>query len=271
MGISNKINNLEPVSLPREEQIRLASLYKKTKDSNTLALLVRANVRLAAKMAHKYKRAGIEVEDLISEGIGGIIYSLNLYDPDKGASFTSFAALWIRARIQEHVQNNCTTIRVGTRTAKQLFASLPRLKREYGENLTTDIIASELKLKPKDVASTIAYLSKRTLDLNHRVTSDSRALSEVIGDPELSIEDKAIERERSARIQRLCKDFILTLNERDSYIYQNRILCILEDCNRTPAAILSEKLGVTKQRISQIEKSLKNKLALYLKTSDIFG
>lgn len=271
MSNTNKINNLAPVSLSRAEQIRLVSKYKETKDSNVLALLLRANVRLAAKIAHKYKRAGIEVEDLISEGIGGIIYSIDLYDPEKGASFTSFAGMWIRARVQEHIQNNCTTIRVGTRTAKQLFASLPRLKREYGENLTTEIIASELKLKPKDVENTIAYLSKRTLDLNHRVTPDGRALSELIGDPALSIEEKAIERESSTRLQNLCIDFMGTLNEKDSYIYQNRVLCILEDCNRTPASILSEHLGVTKQRISQIEKGLKVKLAVYLKDADIFG
>jgi RNA polymerase sigma-32 factor len=271
MAKVNKINNLEPLKLSKDEQARLALVYKNTNDSNALEQLVRANVRLAAKIAHKYKRAGIDVEDLIAEGIGGIIHSVNKYQPEKGASFTSFASNWIRARIQEYVQNNCTTIRVGTRTAKQLYASLPRLRREYGEALTTDIIAQELNLKPSDVASTLAYMSKRTLDINHKPNADGRALSEVIGDSDLSIEQRAIEQEHRAIVSKLCNDFIATLNERDSYIYKHRILCILQDCNRTPAQQLSERLGITKQRISQIEKSLKNRLAQYLLGADIFG
>jgi len=271
MAKFSKINNLQPIQLGRDEQIRLASLYQKNNDPEVLEKLICANVRLIAKMAHKYKRTGIEFEDLLSEGITGLIHAVDLYDPTKGASFTSFAGNWIRARIQEHIQNNCTTIRVGTRTAKRLFASHQRLKRKYGEDLTPEIIASELGLDPKDVASTLAFLSKRTLDLNHKPTSDSRELSEVIGDPEISIELAAIENEKNARIQRLCNDFSLSLNDRDSYIYKHRIMCILHDCNRTPASQLSEKLGITKQRISQIEKSLKGKLAQFIQSADQLG
>jgi RNA polymerase sigma factor (sigma-70 family) len=114
-------------------------------------------------------------------------------------------------------------------------------------------------------------MSKRTLDINHKPNADGRALSEVIGDSDLSIEQRAIEQEHRAIVSKLCNDFIATLNERDSYIYKHRILCILQDCNRTPAQQLSERLGITKQRISQIEKSLKNRLAQYLLGADIFG
>ena len=59
MAKVNKINNLEPLKLSKDEQARLALVYKNTNDSNALEQLVRANVRLAAKIAHKYKRAGI--------------------------------------------------------------------------------------------------------------------------------------------------------------------------------------------------------------------
>lgn len=257
------------IRLDRKEQIRLALLYQQNGCQKALESLIGANIKLVTKIAHKHKRQGIELEDLISEGITGIIHSLNLYDPSKGASFTSFAANWIRARIQEYIQNNCTTIRVGTRTAKRLYASLPRLRREHGENLTIETIAQELNLKPSDVAATIEFLSKKTLDLNHKPNADSRELNEVIGDPQLSIETLVIQNERNNVIRKLCKDFNETLNQRESYIYQHRIQCILEDCNRTPASQLSEYLNITKQRISQIEKQLKQRLANFIKSADI--
>lgn len=258
------------IQLDRKEQIRLALVYQQNGCQKALESLIGANIKLVTKIAHKHKRQGIELEDLISEGITGIIHSVGLYDPTKGASFTSFAANWIRARIQEHIQNNCTTIRVGTRTAKRLHASLPRLRREHGEDLTIEIIAKELKLKPSDVAATIAFLSNRTLDLNYKPNADSRELSEVLGDPQLSIEDLVIQQENNSIIRKLCKDFRETLNQRESYIYQHRIYCILEDCNRTPASELSKVLQITKQRISQIEKQLKVRLCNFVKSAD-FG
>ena len=106
------------VILSKADQINQVLAFQKTGSRDSLEALITSNIRLAMKIAREHKRASVDYEDLVLEAIEGIITAAKKFDASKGASFSTYAAQWMRAQIQAYVQNNCSTVRVGTRTAR---------------------------------------------------------------------------------------------------------------------------------------------------------
>ena len=98
--------------LSRSEQIELVREAQNSNDNEAVDALIKSNLPMAVKIAKKHARKGIDIEDLTGEAITGIIRAIDTFNPDKGASFTTYAAQWMRARVQEYVQANCGTMRV---------------------------------------------------------------------------------------------------------------------------------------------------------------
>ena len=132
--------------LTRDLQSDLVRKVQNSNDNEALDALIKSNLPMAVKIAKKHIRNGIDIEDLTAEAITGIIRATESFNPEKGASFTTYAAQWMRAKCQEFVQANCGTIRVGTRSAKKLHAGVARIRRTFGADVSNEIIARELGL-----------------------------------------------------------------------------------------------------------------------------
>ena len=239
-----------------QTQIETVLEYQRTGNKALLAKLIESNVRLVMKVAKSYVRANCSMEDLVSEGTIGIIDAANKYEPNHGANFTTYAQQWIRARVQEYVQKNSSQFKVGGRTVRTLFQSLARVMRKHGEHVDAELIANELGLDVAEVCEALKYMNRQGRSLNAPIGKEGRPLAEVKSDNRPTAESELIAFEEEQTRTALFTSFPATLSEREQTIYHDRMLA------EEPKGLkeLSAVLGVSMERVRQIEKAIFNKL-----------
>lgn len=247
--------------LSKDEQAEHAIAFQKTGDQRHIDALIRANVRLAIKIAKKCQRSHIEMDDLLTEALTGIMRAAETFDPESGASFSTYASQWMRSRVQEFVQANTGAVRCGSRTAKALWASLARVRRQHGLDVTPEVIASELGLSVEEVKEILPLLNGSVTSMEAPVRDeDGATFGDTLQSGSLG-QDVAYDRTMASQ-EILCamSDFADTLNDRHGDVFRRRILAdYLGTSKASPC-----DFGVTKQRISQIEKSVIGKLQVFL-------
>jgi RNA polymerase sigma-32 factor len=247
-------NNVNDVSL--EDQKTLAE--KASKGDKTAAhKLIEANLKLASSIAHKYSSYGsIPVEDLEQEGFLGLVEAVPRYDPCHGASFATYASYWIRARILARVMSDYALVKIGrNQQERKLFFRLKKeqkqLLNEAGE-LDSALLAERMGVDTQDVDNMSTRLSQQEQSLDTNNQNDPDSPIEKIGtlasnDPTPA--EIVQENQDLAFVKTKMALFIKRLDDRDLLIWNKRIAA--ED----PITVqeLGDSLGITKQRVSQIE------------------
>ena len=246
--------------LQRGTQIELVRVAQNSNDNEALDALIKSNLPMAVKIAKKHVRNGIDIEDLTAEAITGIIRAVDTFNPEKGASFTTYAAQWMRAKCQEFVQANCGTLRVGTRSAKKLHAGVARIRRTFGSDVSNEIIARELGLDEAEVADILPLISTRAASLNAPIGTDGATFGETLVDNNINQFDKLERTRNSEAIAAAVADFSNNLKDKQRAIFNGRILAEYLGNDKVSA----NDFGVSKQRVGQIEKDLTAKLRNHL-------
>ena len=246
--------------LQRGTQIELVRIAQNSNDNEALDALIKSNLPMAVKIAKKHVRNGIDIEDLTAEAITGIIRAVDTFNPEKGASFTTYAAQWMRAKCQEFVQANCGTLRVGTRSAKKLHAGVARIRRTFGSDVSNEIIARELGLDEAEVTDILPLISTRAASLNAPIGNDGATFGETLVDNNINQFDKLERTRNSEAIAAAVADFSNNLKDKQRAIFNGRILAEYLGNDKVSA----NDFGVSKQRVGQIEKDLTAKLRNHL-------
>ena len=222
------------------------------------AALVSANVRLAMKVAKKHVRNGVSFDDLLAQACEGIVYAAGKYEVGNAASFTTYAKQWMRARCQEHVQANAGLLHCGSRTSKKLWSSLQKAQKALGPDATPDAIAAHLSLDVTDVNACLASMTSRGVSINKPVGDERGAtIGSIIPDNAIR-QDVAMERtQNSESINDALETFASTLKPAHVEILRGRVIAGLTGDDQRCA----KTFGVSKQRVGQIEKQLRVKLA----------
>ena len=258
---------MEAPFLSREEEHGLAVKWRQSGDQHALDRLTRAHMRLVMAIAARFRNYGLSPQDLVQEGHVGLLEAAARFDPDREVRFSTYATWWIRASIQDFVLRNWSIVRGGTSSAqKALFFNLRRLKARIAEQAEgqpgLDIqaeIAARVGVSRGDVVAMEARLSGPDFSLNAPVSdeesgsadrgdffADTAALpDEVVGE--------AIDGER--RYEWL-QSALTVLSERELRILRERRL---SDDGETLEA-LGTKLGISKERVRQIENRALEKL-----------
>ena len=220
--------------------------------------LVSANVRLAHKVAKQHVRNGIDFNDLLAQACEGIVYAASKYEVGNAASFTTYAKQWMRARCQEHVQANAGTLHCGSRTAKKLWSSLQKARKVIGQDASPEAIAAHLDLDVDDVAACLRTMSSRGVSIDKPVGDEQGAtIGSIIPSGALR-QDVAMERtQNSESIAQALEAFASSLKPAHAEIFRSRVVAGLTGDDQRCA----KSFGVTKQRVGQIEKQLRTKLA----------
>ena len=246
--------------LQRGTQIELVREAQNSNDNKALDALIKSNLPMAVKIAKKHIRNGIDIEDLTAEAITGIIRAVDTFNPEKGASFTTYAAQWMRAKCQEFVQANCGTMRVGTRSAKKLHAGIARIRRTFGADVSNAVIARELGLDEAEVADILPLISTRAASLNAPIGTDGATFGETLLDEKPNQHEKLERTRNSEAIAAAITDFSNNLKDKQRAIFNGRILAEYLGNDKMSA----NDFGVSKQRVGQIEKDLVVKLRNHL-------
>jgi RNA polymerase nonessential primary-like sigma factor len=247
--------------LSKSEQAAHALSFQETGSQDDMDALVRSNMRMAIKIAKRHYRNHLEMDDLVSEAVTGIVRAAETFDPASGASFTSYSSQWMRARVREYVQANTGAVRCGTRTAKALWASLARVRREHGADVTPEFIARELKLDVEEVRDLLPTLTARAISTDAPVgDADGATVGDLMPSAAIDI-DEAMDRTRSGElVVEALEEFKNTLNERHQDILARRVLADYMGNDKGDV----QSFGVSKQRVSQLEKAVTKKLQAFL-------
>ena len=257
--------------LGREEEHELAVLWKEKRDQEALHKIATAHMRLVISMAAKFRNFGLPMNDLIQEGHVGLLEAAARFEPDRDVRFSTYATWWIRASIQDYILRNWSIVRGGTSSAqKALFFNLRRLRAKLwrsNENMGESAIHQEIALavgvNVKDVAVMDARLSGSDTSLNAPVSDSETPGSDRIeflqSDDPLPDEQVGIMIDQERRSEWI-KSALGKLNPREMKIIQERRLSE----NGATLEALGTSLGISKERVRQIENRALEKLKIAL-------
>ncbi len=244
----HQLASLRP--LTREAEQALARRYL-AGDRRAGDQLVAACLPFVVTIALEYRLWGVPLEDVVQQGNIGLLRAAAKFDPGKDCRLATYAAYWIRAEIREFVVRAFRIVRIGTTKAER------RALRAYrtGKDTSTAGLAEASGLSEERVAKLIPILAAREASLDAGV-DDQAPMVERMASPEPSPEEAACCSERSLRARGLVKAALRTLSEREQLIVRERIMA---DDPPTLQA-LGERLGVSKERVRQLEERARGKL-----------
>jgi RNA polymerase sigma-32 factor len=208
--------------LPAGQQAQMAAAYRQTKDPALERRLIESNLRLVVKIARELDRTrGRCLEDLVQEGCLGLIQAIRRFDPEKGASLTTYAAFWIRAFVIKHTMENVRVVRA-------------------------------VRTRADRVAFFRGVVGSAEVSLETAAGPDVRPIGEVLADPAPPA-DQVLERAQLALVvQRSAAALERRLGGRDVTILRERLLAT----EPTPRQVVAKKVSLTGERVRQIEGTL---------------
>lgn len=251
--------------LTREREQELAVRWRADDDEAALHELVTAYTRLVAGMAVRFRNYGLPVGDLMQEGNLGLLQAAARFEPERGVRFSTYAAWWVRSAMQDYILRNWSIVRTGTTSAqKSLFFNLRRLRAriegETGAPLSEAgriKIAADLRVPARDVEAMELRLSFSDQSLNAPISEDGDdAWQDFLADTRPSPEAEVILRRDGKTRSRWLAVALGDLPPRERRIIEFRLL---RD-NPSTLEELGRELGVSKERVRQLERRALEKL-----------
>ena len=251
--------------LEKNEEFDLIEDWRLNRNQKSLQRILNAYLRLAVSYARKYSSYGLPLDDLIHEGVLGIMHALEKFDISKDFRLSTYASWWIRASIQDYILKNWSVVRTGsTASQKALFFNLKKIKQQISDvsnefmgQKEIDKVSDMLKVKSIEVQNMESRLSGGDVFLNQKFDNDSEndmmsLLSDDRDNPEEVYEDYNDNKIKKEFIN----NAINTLNERERKIIKLRKL--------KEKSITLDELGkmlkISKERVRQIETKALQKL-----------
>ena len=230
-------------------------------------------MRLVIALAARFRHYGLPIADVIQEGHVGLLEAAARFDPDREVRFSTYATWWIRAAIQDYVLRNWSIVRGGTSsTQKALFFNLRRLRAQMSSNADVektaiyDRIGKAIGVSSADVELMSARFSGPDISLNGPVSGDDTSDSAERGD--FLVDDRPLPDETvgddidTERRHAMLNDALSHLTDRELRIVRQRRLS--EDTSTLEE--LGAQLGISKERVRQIESRALDKLRKLLES-----
>ena len=248
----------ETALLSAKDEQELATLIGQG-DVEARDRMVRANLRLVVNIARGYTGKGLSLQDLIEEGNLGLLRAVEGFDPGVGTRFSTYASYWIKQSIKRALINSAKTIRIPAYMVELLSKwrrANTRLSEELGRTPTPEEIARILGLPKKKLP-----IIKKAIRIYNSTpqTEQSEAgwtLGDMVTDEQMRAPDEVMVENDDLRyvMQRL-----ETMDQREATVLRMRFGIGGGDPHTLKE--IGEKLGLTRERVRQIETEALGKLA----------
>lgn len=252
--------------LEKEHELDLARRWHEEKDEAALHELIESYTRLVVSLASRFRNYGLPMGDLIQEGNVGLMQAASRFDYTRDIRFSTYASWWIRSAIQDYVLRNWSIVRTGTTAAqKSLFFNLRRLRAQIESESEKEglgeqgrkKVAKKLKVKVKDVEDMEGRLSGVDSSLNARIGEDGEdEWQNFLSDERPNPEDIVMGMKDSQTRSEWLKQALSKLPDREQTIIRKRHLTY----DAVTLEELGKQLGVSKERVRQLEQRAMSKL-----------
>ncbi|WP_428266951.1 sigma-70 family RNA polymerase sigma factor [Haliangium sp.] len=255
--------------LSREDELALATRWRRDGERPAADALVQSHLRSVVKLALKYRGYGIYLSDLVAEGNLGLLEAVERFEPERGLRFFTYARHWVRAFMLAHVLKHWSIVDLGT-TALQskmffrLQAEHARLMATLGESDETieGKLADKFQTSREQVRTSLQRLGRRDASLDAPVLDGSITFLDTLQDTHEDQESQIAAAQLSSVVRAAVEEIWPTLDCRERLIVDNRLLPA--DGDSKTLASLGRQLGITRERVRQLEAGVKSKLRTVL-------
>ncbi|HHF52182.1 MAG TPA: sigma-70 family RNA polymerase sigma factor [Candidatus Aminicenantes bacterium] len=246
--------------LGEEEEKKAFTRYQQHPDKEMRNLLIKANLRLVINIARKYINRDNKsmLLDLIEEGNIGLMIAIEKYDPSRENRFATYAAYWIKHYIQEYLYKNTSILKFSDRVFHKYlrYKKIMNNKNSSNSSVNEEELKKELKVDSYSLMI-LSSLFYRPLQLEEEADIPGTGTGNV------SVEDQSEKMMMKNMVHERLLKALTQLSERERTILDYRYGIFGEDV--ISLREIGDILGISKQRVSQIEKNALKKLANKLK------
>src|SRR5271154_6309598 len=251
--------------LTREEENKLAAQVQRG-SKRAREQMIKANLRLVVKISHDYANFGMPLLDLINEGNIGLMKSVERFDPRKGAKLSTYASLWIKQAIRRALSNQSKTIRLPVHVFDKMThirRAEVKLRETLDREPTDEEVADNLGLNTRRIRQ-YREASRAPVSLDSPIsTDDSTSISEHVADAHAAAPFDEIVKHNDGE---LVQAVLATLDARESRILAMRFG--LDNGRPKTLEDVGKRLGVTRERIRQIQEQALQKMRVKIENRD---
>ena len=246
--------------LSLEEEQALGKLVVESNDPAAREQLVRSNLRLVVNIAKKYADRGMGLGDLIEEGNLGLIKAVDYYDPERGTRFSTYAAWWIKQSIKRALLMNIKPVHVPTYMValiNQWRHAAMELENKLGRAPELEEMAElvELPLRKAKIIGEVVKVLSSARDTSGEADEDEPGLEATIGDEEADNPEEALLADEE--LEKVLK-LLGQIEPREADVLKMHYG--LEGHKPLSLKEIGKKMGLTRERIRQIQRDALTKL-----------